>query len=374
MLSEKELCDWLLLLHTPGIGPRSYHKLLSRFGHPERILAAPRQQLVACGLGQNTVRQLNHPADKATIRRYLDWVRQTGNRIICFDDPDYPPLLREIPDPPPLLYITGDSDLLSRRQLAIVGSRNPSPAGRETTYDFSHSLASLGLVITSGLALGIDSSAHRGALDAGAPTIAVTGTGLDRIYPPGNRKLARMISTRGALVSELPIGTPPRPDNFPRRNRIISGLSLGTLVTEAALHSGSLITARLALEQNREVFAIPGAIHNPLSRGCHALLQQGAKLVTCLGDISEELPFAAVSTIQTDRPVPEKNNTLALDPIQQTVLNNIDGSPTTIDTLVERTGLTAERLSSILLVLELRKRIMPYPGGAFCRPLQRNSS
>ncbi len=374
MLSEKELCHWLLLLHTPGIGPRSYHKLLSHFGYPDRILAAPRQQLVACGLSQNTIRQLHHPGDETIIHRDLDWVRQEGNRIICFYDPGYPPLLREIPDPPPLLYITGDCALLSRQQLAIVGSRNPSPTGRETTYDFSRSLASRGLVITSGLALGIDSSAHRGALDAGAPTIAVTGTGLDRVYPPGNRKLAQLISTRGALVSELPIGTPPRPDNFPRRNRIISGLSLGTLVTEAALHSGSLITARLALEQNREVFAIPGTIHNPLARGCHALLQQGAKLVTCLDDISEELPLAAVAAGQTDRQVPGKNSATALDPIQQTVLNNIDGDPTTIDTLVERTGLTAERLSSILFVLELRKRIMSYPGGAFCRLLQRNTS
>ena len=373
MRSEKELRNWLWLLHKPGIGPRGYRKLLRHCGDPGRIRAASRQQLAAYGLKQNTIRQLSGPDDEAAITRDLDWAHQAGNTIIVFADPDYPPLLREIADPPPLLYVTGDAGLLSRQQLAIVGSRNPSPAGKETSYEFAHSLAALDLVITSGLALGIDSCAHWGALDSGAPTIAVTGTGLDRIYPASNKTLAGLIAARGALVSELPIGTPPRPDHFPRRNRIISGLSLGTLVTEAALHSGSLITARLALEQNREVFAIPGSIHSPLARGCHALLQQGAKLAACLDDITGELQLEPTPTTQACK-THGGNSITKLDPIQQTVLNNIDAHPTTIDTLVERTGLTAERLSSILLMLELQKRIVPHHGGTFCRLLQRNSS
>jgi DNA processing protein len=281
--------------------------------------------------------------------------------------------LRQIADPPPVLFVKGDVSLLNYPQLAIVGSRNPSPVGAETSYAFARSLSACGLTITSGLALGVDAAAHRGALDGNGATIAVTGTGLDRVYPAQHRKLAHAISARGALVSEFPPGTAPKPDHFPRRNRIISGLSLGTLVTEAALRSGSLITAQQALEQGREVFAIPGSIHNPLARGCHSLLRNGAKLVEEICDIIDELGQfqPAVST----RAPNQRSISPAipgLDQQQQMVVNNLGFEPTSMDTLIERTGFSADNLATSLLSLELAGLVSAVPGGLYMRRPKNN--
>ncbi len=236
-----ELHYWLALHHTPGIGPITCRQLLQHFATAQQILTASDAALAAAGAGRQLMAALRKGPDQDAIRRDLAWLQQPDHHMVTLADACYPPQLREIADPPPLLYVDGDPRLLARPQLAIVGSRNPSPGGAENAYEFARSLPSCGLLVTSGLALGIDGAAHRGALDGGAPTIAVTGTGLDRSYPRSHRDLARRIAARGALVSELPVGSPPRAENFPRRNRIISGLSLGVLVTEAALRSGSLI-------------------------------------------------------------------------------------------------------------------------------------
>jgi DNA processing protein len=254
-------------------------------------------------------------------------------------------------------------------QLAIVGSRNPTPSGQQTAMDFARFLARAGLVISSGLAAGIDGAAHRGALQTDTPTLAVTGTGLDRVYPARHRDLAHRIAEQGALVSELPPGTPPLPANFPRRNRIISGLSIGTLVVEAAQKSGSLITARLATEQGREVFAIPGSIHNPLARGCHALIRQGAKLVETAEDILEELgpllgSLVAAGTQAADpvEPAPRK-----WDQEYQQLMAALDFDPAPVDLLIQRSGLTADAVSSMLLLLELEGFVSAAAGGRYCR-------
>ena len=260
-----------------------------------------------------------------------------------------------------MLHVIGDRRLLSTPQLAIVGSRNPSPMGQENARAFAKSLAGAGLVITSGMALGIDGAAHRGALEAGGKTIAVAGTGLDRVYPSRHRDLAHDIAKHGALVSEYPLGMPPRPENFPVRNRLISGLSLGTLVVEAALRSGSLITARLATEQGREVFAIPGSIHSPQAKGCHALIRQGAKLVESAQDILEELgPLASVATHAVyDNAV----SVCQLDPPTAALLKQIGHDPVSVDALIERSGLTADVVSSMLLQMELNGLVSNCPGG-----------
>ncbi|MEE8482340.1 MAG: DNA-processing protein DprA, partial [Acidiferrobacterales bacterium] len=271
---------WLRLSRAPGIGSQKLIALLDTFSTPENILGATHTQLSKV-LGDNET-DLFAISDEVDAERHaqdIDWLAEEDSHLVSVADEAYPDLLREIPDPPALLYIKGDPVALSLPQLAIVGSRNPTPVGLENANAFAGALASTGLVVTSGLALGIDTAAHRGALDGGGNTIAIAGTGVDRIYPARNHTVAHEIAKHGALVSEFPLATPPLRENFPRRNRILSGLSLGTLVVEAALRSGSLITARLAAEQGREVFAIPGSIHSPQSRGCHQLIRQGAKLV-----------------------------------------------------------------------------------------------
>jgi DNA processing protein len=281
-------------------------------------------------------------------------------------------LLRQIPYPPPLLFVHGDPDCLRAPQLAIVGTRNPTPPGRETAHRFAAHLAGAGLAITSGLALGIDAAAHQGALSGDGRTIAVMGTSLERVYPAKNRDLAHAIAERGALVSELPIGTPAAAENFPRRNRLISGLALGVLVVEAAARSGSLITARAALDQGREVFAIPGSIHNPLAKGCHALIRQGmAKLVETADDILEELGSLAAagaekSTLSTVAPSAGAAPDWLDDDYRQ-LLAAIGDGPAGVDLLVERCGLTAEVVSSMLLILELEGYVAAVPGGLYCR-------
>jgi len=290
-------------------------------------------------------------------------MEQANNSIITIHDAMYPPQLKEIPDPPPILFVCGNAELLSSPQIAIVGSRNPSTMGKETAFSFAKSLSQAGFVITSGLALGIDAASHQGALNAGGTTIAVAGTGLDRVYPARHIHLATDIANTGALVSEFPLGTTAKANHFPRRNRIISGLCQGLLVVEAAIQSGSLITARMALEQNREVFAIPGAIHNPLARGCNALIREGAKLIETSQDILEELN----QYYQADKDNPLSVVQSMLDLEQQTLLNLVMFSPTSIDNLVESTGKPVEVIASMLLILELQGYLEAIPGGCYTR-------
>ncbi len=337
-------------------------------GEPGLLFNTPGTGLTKWGVSDSLKQYLQAP-DWEAVETSLDWANGPNNHLITLQDPEYPAQLREVPDPPPLLFVHGDPEVLSTPQLAMVGSRNPTTPGRETAREFAHHLAASGITITSGLAIGIDSACHTGALEADGLTIAVTGTGLDRVYPASQHALAHTIAQQGALVSELPPGTQARPGNFPRRNRIISGLSLGTLVVEAAEKSGSLITARLASEQGREVFAIPGSIHNPLARGCHKLIRQGAKLVETSRDILEELgPLLPDLARQPERGHSNSNQTEpALDPDYQLLLDCMGFDPIQADTLIERSGLTAEEVSSMLILLELEGHVSSAPGGIYCR-------
>ncbi len=364
--SEDERAYWLALIRTSGIGAAGARALLSHFGAPRTLFEANAADWRAAGLPAATRAQLANPA-WADVEKDLAWLAQAQHHLLTIDDPAYPALLREIPDPPPVLFVHGDPAALLSPQLAVVGSRNPSPGGERTAADFAAHLSRAGLAITSGLAIGIDAAAHRGALQAQGLTLAVTGTGLDRVYPAAHRELAHAIAEQGALISEFPVGTPPRPDHFPRRNRLISGLALGTLVVEAAPQSGSLITARLAAEQGREVFAIPGSIHNPLSRGCHALIRQGAKLVETGQDILEELQ--AFVPAQPRPPQANRPADTGARPGDEfsSLLNLLGFEPTSIDAVVERSGLTAEQVSSMLVVLELHGKVTSGPGGLYTR-------
>jgi DNA processing protein len=362
ILSRDTLAKWLTLRRLPGVGGRTQRELLEQFGTLENIFSASRGQLESLLVGKNeAIETLLDGPQSQNLQREFDWLDQPDHHLLVWSDHDYPPLLREIPDPPLMLFVIGRREVLSHPQIAIVGSRNPSPVGRENALAFARSLAGAGLTITSGLALGVDGAAHRGALAAGGLTIAVTGTGLDRVYPARHRDLAHEIVKTGALISEFAPGTPPLPENFPIRNRLISGLSLGTLVVEAALQSGSLITARLAIEQGREVFAIPGSIHAPQSRGCHSLIRQGAKLVETAQDVLEELgPLAAAA-----RCIAPENaaQSPAIDPGMTALLKQIGHDPVSIDTLIERSGLTADAVSSMLLRMELHGLVSSCPGG-----------
>lgn len=364
------LVPWLALLRLPGLGTRGRHALLAHFENPEAIFSARRADIehalhsadVATRGDRGPLHEALAAGPAAGVRETdLAWLAQPRCHLLTWTDPDYPRLLRELPDAPVALYVHGDRTLLARPQLAVVGSRNPTPAGRENAAAFAKSLAAAGLTVTSGLALGVDGAAHRGALAAGT-TIAVAGTGLDRVYPPRHRELAHAIVHAGAIVSEFPLGTPPRPENFPVRNRIISGLSLGVLVVEAAQQSGSLITARLAVEQGREVFAIPGSIHSPLARGCHALIRQGAKLVETANDVLEELgPLAALAIPAAHESAPALSNE------ESELLRHLGYDSVHIDAIIERSGLTPDRVSSMLLALELRGLIAVGPGGTYQR-------
>lgn len=365
--ATENLYDWLAVYHAPRVGTATFHQLLDRFASPTAILNTSAGELINLGLAQETITAFRQP-DLRAIERDLEWAQLPGNRIVTCLDIHWPALLSQLPDAPPLLYVHGNAGLLGEPQLAMVGSRNPTPAGLQTARDFARHLAATGLIITSGLALGIDAASHQGALDAASPTIAVMGTGLDRVYPARHRDLARLIAAQGALVSEFPIGTPPLAENFPRRNRIISGLTLGTLVVEAALRSGSLISARYAAEQGREVFAIPGSIHNTLARGCHALLRQGATLVETAQDIIDELgPLAsACLPVNASRhEPPEQSRQLADDYLQ--LLDNIGFDSTSIDRLVTGCGLTPAEVSSMLLQLEMDGYVASSPGGIYNR-------
>lgn len=366
-MKQSKLQAWLLVSQAPGIGCRTFQKLLTHFETPDAILAAPRGQLQQAGVPPQAIDFLL-AADLTLIRPSLEWLEQPERHLLTLTDPRYPPLLAEIHDPPPLLYVHGDPIGLSQPQLAIVGSRNPTASGVSNAQAFAACLAGAGLTITSGLAVGIDGAAHQGALENGL-SIAVTGTGLDRVYPARHKELAHRIVEHGLLVSEFPPGTLPKAENFPRRNRIISGLSLGTMVVEATPHSGSLITARLALEQGREVFAIPGSIHNPLARGCHILIREGAKLVESAQDIIDELGAllgSLVSSAQESAPVTDQNGP-KLDPDYAKLLEAMGFDPISVDELITRTGLAAESVSSMLLLLELDGHVSSAPGGYYCR-------
>jgi DNA processing protein len=361
---------WLALYRTPGVGSRGLLKLLAQVGSPTDLFDASREQLKSLGLSANSIDYLQQP-DWRGVENDLAWLAGTENRLIKFRDNAYPPLLAAIPDPPLLLFTHGDPDYLLQPQLAMVGSRNPSHSGIELAEDFATWLGNCGLTICSGLAAGIDAAAHRGALRSVAGTVAVTGTGLDRVYPARHRDLAHRVAENGVLVSEFPPGTPPLPANFPRRNRIISGLSLGTLVVEAALQSGSLITARQALEQGREVFALPGSIHNPLARGCHALIRDGAKLVEkgehVLEELADQLPLAgradnAAPVTSADAPEPGE-----LPPEYRELLAQMGYDAVSVDQLVQRSGLTPEQVSSMLLLLELEDSVHSSAGGRYTR-------
>ncbi|MEN8107529.1 MAG: DNA-processing protein DprA [Pseudomonadota bacterium] len=365
----ERLTDWLTLHHAPGVGAVTCQHLLAKFGSPATIRAATSAQLQSLGLGRKSIEALQSP-DPEALEHALAWQQQPDNHIISYADAAYPALLQQLDDAPAVLYVHGNIEVLGQLQLAMVGSRNPTPAGKQTAKEFARSLSQAGLVITSGLATGIDAASHSGALAAGRPTIAVMGTGLDRVYPARNRDLAHHIAERGALVSEFPLGTEPRPGNFPQRNRIISGLSLGALVVEAATRSGSLISARYASEQGREVFAIPGSIHNPLARGCHALIRQGAKLVETAQDILDELgPLlgAWAAAVTTATPADDPVEPAALDAEYSQLLDFIGYEQTAIDTLVTRSGLTPAEVSSMLLQLEMRGYVTASPGGLYNR-------
>lgn len=369
--TETSLADLLRLQHAPGLGLAGAHELLARFGTASGIRNAGREQLRAAGIKTDTIDDLLAPSNSGAVDAALAWAQTPGHSLVGLDDPLYPPLLKTIANPPLLLYVRGNPALLSEPQLAIVGSRNPTPGGREAADGFAEHLARSGLVITSGLALGIDGAAHEGALKAGGATIAVMATGADRLYPGRHRNLAERIVKEGALITEMPLGTQPLPALFPQRNRIISGLSLGTLVVEAALRSGSLITARLAMEQAREVFAIPGSIHNPLARGCHQLIRQGAKLVESVKDILEELAPQLSAVLRSDD-VPaifgaQAADADGLDGDYRKLLENMGFDPVSIDQLVERSGLTAQEVASMLLILELSGHIGSRPGGLYQR-------
>jgi len=365
--TNAELRSWLQLLRVPGVGTQTFHRLLEQFGSPQAAIDATPSTLRELKLSERSIRALSEDCSEA-VEHDLEWLEGAQNQIITCYDPSYPVMLTEIPDPPPLLFIHGDSRHLSRLQIAMVGSRNPTRGGNETARDFARHLARAGLTITSGLALGIDAASHEGALEGGGYTIAVAGTGLDRVYPARHKDLAHRIAERGALISEFPPGTGPKADHFPRRNRIISGLTLGTLVIEAAQRSGSLITARLAMEQGREVFAIPGSIHNPLARGCHRLIRDGAKLVETADDILEELgPLALAQTLETSPITAKGEENDELDDDYQKLLEALGHDVVAVDTLVSRSGLTPHEVSSMLLLLEMRGIITSMPGGNFAR-------
>jgi DNA processing protein len=363
---------WLRLALTPGITAETARRLSARPGGLGALLEAGRGALLAEGLHEEAARALSGPPPE-WLGRALDWRSEPGHDLLTLADEDYPPLLKLAPGPPVVLFLRGDRGLLGRPHFALVGSRNPTPQGAEDAHAFARHLAGCGLVICSGLAAGIDAAAHRGALAAGAPTTAVLGCGPDRIYPAGNAELARHIAAGGLILSEFLPGTPPAKEHFPRRNRIISGLSLGVLVVEAARRSGSLITARLAGDQGREVFAIPGSIHNPLSRGCHALIRQGAVLVETAQDILAELgPLTGVCVPPAAAASGAPGGTMEPDGDYLRLLEALAHDPAGVDALAARTGLTAAEVSSMMLILELQGAVESMPGGRFARKTTRS--
>ncbi|MFO1282941.1 MAG: DNA-processing protein DprA [Burkholderiales bacterium] len=352
-------------LAAAGLPSRAIVALLRAFGSPQAVVAASPSSLAAvAGIeAAGALATRDREREDATAR----WLEDPAHRLVALDDPEYPAALLEAGEPPPALYVLGDPAWLSRPSIAIVGSRHATPDGEETAQTFARTLANAGFTIVSGLATGIDAAAHRGALDAAASTIAVTGTGPDRVYPASHRDLAHAIVARGSVVTPFPPGTPPLKGNFPRRNRLIATLARGVLVVEAALRSGSLITARQAADCGREVFAIPGSIHSPLSKGPHELIRQGAKLVESAQDVLDELggvPAPAETTVAAAAHPPPATS---LPPSLTRVLDSMGGGPASLDRLATRTGLPAEALASALVQLEIEGRVHALPGGRWQR-------
>ncbi len=372
---------WLLLTQTKGLGTARIKMLLDYYNDASAIFKQ-RHFPNELKIPQAVQQSLKNP-DFDTIKQDLYWLEKEGNSVLTLNDDLYPPLLKQTDSPPPLLYITGNPQVLLQAQLAVVGSRNASAVGLKNTHAFCYDLAKNGLVITSGMALGVDGAAHAAALKANGITIAVMGTGLDSVYPPRHRDLAHQIAEKGALVSEFAIGTKPNAYNFPRRNRIICGLSLGTLVMEASVKSGTLITARQTMEINRPVMAIPGSIHSPMVKGCHLLIKQGAKLVESAQEILEELtPLAASLSMQIKQKLAnldsntEAKNEAITDTLQeneeissqhQRVLECIQYEATSLETIMQKSACNAQEIASILLILELENKIQTMPGAHYIR-------
>lgn len=402
-LTTSALRAWLQLAHAPGLPPAVLRALLDAFGSPTALLRASDQAIgAASSAAAARAVRTSQPNDlDARTDAALAWLDAPGNALVTLNDPAYPPRLRDLHDPPPLLYVKGRLDLLHARGLAVVGSRHATPQGLADATRFSHTLSDAGLVIVSGLALGIDGAAHRGGLDGRAGTVAVIATGADLVYPARHRTLAHEIAARGAIVSEWPLGTPARAAHFPQRNRLIAALALGALVVEAAPRSGSLITARLANELGRDVFAMPGSIHAPLAQGCHALIRDGAKLTTTPLDVLEEYglgePAVHAGRAENSRSRPDNGGTTDTaarcagehiektgsaipvatpaeidgmptdNPVEQSVLAALGYGPVTYEWLAEHTGLSDDALHRALLGLELAGRVASMPGGRFAR-------
>lgn len=347
---------FLALNRMENVGPRTVAKLVNRWPDLQQMFSLSVTELEQAGLPP-LLAQTIKGFDLKRIEEDFVWCEAAdNNHLLSWDSPNYPALLKEINDPPVILYAKGELAAFEQPKLAVIGSRNPSVNGSESSRHFSKALAAHGVTIVSGLALGVDGQAHWGCLQAGGRTIAVLGTGIDRIYPSRHLKLAEQITQKGLLLSEFPLKSPPIAGHFPRRNRIISGLSLCTLVIEAAIKSGSLITARMALEQNRDVLAIPGSIHNPMAQGCHYLLQQGAKLVTTVADVLEEL------RIEPQKLISEKA-VFSLASENENLVKFIGFEMTTVDQIVLRSSYTVEQVTSELAELELRGAVVSVPGG-----------
>ncbi|MBN3752968.1 DNA-protecting protein DprA [Paraburkholderia sp. Tr-20389] len=379
-LTDPELAAWLRLAIAPGLNPAALRRLLVIFGLPEAVLS-------------QTFAALSEATDEATARAALAppstdfpaqldavraWRALPGNALVTLDDPAYPPSLLTMPDPPPLLYVKGRIELLHTRSVAVVGSRSATPQGIEDASRFARALSDAGVTVVSGLAAGVDGAAHRGALQGRGSTVAVIGTGADVVYPASHHALAHQIADDGAILSEWPLGTPARSANFPQRNRLIAGIVHGVLIVEAAMRSGSLITARLANEMGRDVFAIPGSIHAPLARGCHRMIKQGAKLVETPEDVLEELGFPAPPADPAPRlHIVPQSQTADLDSQRNTepgfqadarrLLSALGHSPTTLEILAERTDMDDTLLQSTLLRLELAGELCALPGGRYVR-------
>lgn len=366
MTDELRACLALSLAH---VGGAQLESLYAAHGSAAGVLAAGDTELARHGLSADRIRALRRP-DAALLEAAVTWAEVDGHHLVVAGSDDYPPLLRQVRDWPPLLYVNGNPGALQLPALAIIGSRNPTRGGLDTARGFAAHLANCGFVIVSGLAQGIDTAAHEGALAAPGRTVAVLGHGIDRVYPAANRDLAHRIAADGALVSEYPLGTPPRPEHFPARNRLLSGLALGTLVVEAARRSGSLITARLAAEQGREVFAIPGSIHNALARGCHRLIRDGAKLVESADDIIAELgPLVGHLREQQAAPAAVPREAVKRDRDYDKLLDAMGFDAVSADEIASRSGLTIEQVSSMLLILELEGDIEVLQGGRYSRLL-----
>jgi DNA processing protein len=369
MLRAEEVIAWVALSRAPALDAPTLSKVLETLGDAQGVINTSDGARQCAGVPPRSREYLR--SDACTLRAAeRQWLEDPAHQVVPFTDSRYPALLRELPRCPIALYVAGNVGVLNDPQLAIVGSRNPSPAGRDIAFEFAESLAACGLGITSGLADGIDSAAHRGALKAQGVTVAVLGSGVDVIYPRNNRTLSAEIRRQGALISEFPLGTPPRRQNFPRRNRIIATLSVGTLVVEAARRSGSLITARLAADHDRALFAVPGSIRNPLSRGCHELIRHGAKLTETTADILSELNFSAFfarPALSSAGLAPPSRIAAGMDKDHKILLDALGFDPADLDVLVVRTGFKPEAVSSMMLILELEGHVQAAPGGRYSR-------